>query len=177
MIPLLLLALALTAGSASAADRWLHVHVQGHDADAEEVHVNLPLSMIEAVLPTLEQHAFEAGQFRIGDELDGIDLRELLAAVRDAPDAEFVTVRSASETARVAKEAGFLVVHVDEKSGDRVRVRIPLEVVDALLGPDGQTIDLSAGLRRLAEFDGDLVSVESNDENVRIWIDTFAEIR
>lgn len=165
------LVLALAAAPALAQERWLRIHVQEHDGDAAEVNVNLPLSVLEAIIPTIEQHAFHDGMIDIGDELDGLDLRELLAAVRDAPDADFVTVRSDRESVRVAKEAGVLLVNVDSEDGEKVRVRMPMEVVEAMITDDPQRLDVAAGLRLLAEFGGDLVTVESDDANVRIWIE------
>ena len=49
---------------------------------------------------------------------------------------------------------------------------MPLEVVDAMVaGKDGE-LDLLAALEALADYDGDLVTVESEDSFVRIWIDS-----
>ena len=39
---------------------------------------------------------------------------------------------------------------------EQVRVRMPLDVVDAMLSGPNNELDLLAGLRRLSEFDGDL---------------------
>ena len=50
---------------------------------------------------------------------------------------------------------------------------MPLGVVEALLGDGTGGLDLGAALARLSEYDaGDLVTVESDDTSVRIWIDT-----
>ena len=52
--------------------------------------------------------------------------------------------------------------------------RLPMDVVEALIGDDPNELDLEAGLDALAAYDGeDLVAVESDDgESVRVWIDT-----
>ena len=168
------LALLLSLGTVSAAERWLHVRVQEGGTDGEQVNVNIPLSLVEAILPTINTHELSGGKLRLDgrDEFQGMDLREVLAALRDAPDADFVTVRGANESVRVAKERGYLVVHADEARGDRVRIRMPLEVVDAMVAGGNNELDLLAALRALAAFDGeDLVSVESDGSHVRIWID------
>jgi hypothetical protein len=166
--------LLLVSSLAVAQDRWLHVRVQEHGNSDATVNVNIPLSLIEALLPTIETDEFDGGVILLDDvDFEGVDLREALVALRDAPDAEFVTIQSRDETVRVAKEDGFLLVNADEDRGDRVRVRMPLSVVDAMLSPSGDRIDLIAGLRALSEFDGgDLVTVESDDETVRVWIDS-----
>ncbi len=172
-----LVALIALAGTVQASDRWLHVRVDGDD---EQVRVNIPLALIETMLPMIETDELHGGTLQFGHEfghgaLDDLDLREILTAIRDTPDADFVTVRDGNETVRIAKEAGFLLVDVNENRarGEQVEVRVPIEVVEALLGAGGGRLDLAAGLRALAAFDGQsLVSVESDDESVRVWIDS-----
>lgn len=171
---LLVTLVTAASGLAHADDRWLHVRVEEQGRSDASVNVNIPISLIEAFLPTIETDEFDGGIIRLDDvDFDGIDLHAALEALRDAPDAEFVTVQSDDETVRVVKENGFLLVNADERHGDRVRVRMPLAVVDAMVSADGRSINLLAGLRALSDFDGgDLVTVESKDETVRIWIDS-----
>ncbi len=169
----LLLTVVFTA-SVTAGDRWLHVRVEERGDDAERVSVNIPLAMIEAILPMIESEGLSHGRVHIDrGELEGIDLREVFKALRDSPDTNFVTVQSRDETIRVAKERGFLIVNVDEgENGDRVRVRMPMDVFEALVSGRGDELDLVAALHALSEYDGgDLVTVESDDETIRVWID------
>lgn len=168
---ILLLAVGLT--SAGTENRWLHIRVVEDNGNGENVSVNIPLSLVEAILPTIESNELHKGRVTLpASEIEGVDLREILEAIRDAPDANFVTVKDGDESVVVAKEQGFLVVRVDEDS-ERVRVRMPLDVVDAMLSGGGDEIDLLAGLMALSEYDsGDLVTVESDDTSVRIWIDS-----
>ena len=157
-----------------ASDRWLHVRVEETASQGEEsVNVNIPLQLVEAILPAIDTDEFSGGRFGWDEgEIEGIDIRQILQALRDAPDADYVTVKDHDESVRVAKEDGFLLVRVDENEGDRVRVKLPLAVVEALLGTEG-SVDLIAGLHALGEYTGgDLVTVESDDESVRIWIDS-----
>lgn len=121
------------------ADRWLHVSVVSTNAEGETVRINVPLSLAEKVLPTLHANKLRGGRVRMDDlEVSGVDLRALLEVLRDAPDNEFVTVESKDETVRVAKEKGYLIVKVDERTGsqDQVDVKIPFTVVEALLSGD-----------------------------------------
>ena len=170
----LVFTLAAAIGLAAAEDRWLHVRVEEGGSSPEKVSVNIPLQMVEAVLPLIEAEGFSGGKvhWRHWDhgQHDGFDLRAVLDALNESPDTNFVTVQSDGESVRVAKESGFIIVSVDEDD-DKIRVRLPLDVVDALLG-DGDEIDLVAGLRRLGDYGGDLVTVTSDDESVRIWIDS-----
>ena len=174
-------ALLLLASPAALAgdDLWLHIRVNETGKGGENVSVNIPISMVEAILPMIETEELRGGKLDLGrhsEHLAGLDLREILVALQETPDTNFVTVRSDDENVRVAKENGFLIVNVDEDD-ERVRVRVPLGVFEALIGEDNE-LNLIAGLRRLSEFDGgDLVSVQSNDETVRIWIDSDSEGR
>jgi len=169
---ILLLAIVFAAGPALAGERWLHVRVEGYDRASDWVNVNVPLSMVEALLPAIETDEFRGGRVRIDDmDIEGFDLIQMLEALREAPDAEFVTVRSDDELIRVAKENGFLKVTVDGHR-ERVRVMMPMEVVEALIGTGNGELDILAALRALGDhYDGDLVTVEGDDGTVRIWID------
>ena len=174
---LLILALASTAALAVSIDgRWLHIRVEQAHND-ESVSINVPLSLVASLLPLVETDEFRGGRIRIHDPWgeDGIDLREVMEAVREAPDAEFITVRERDKTLRVSKENGYLIVRTDEAGEDDdevVHIRLPLAVVDAMLARDNE-IDLMAGLEALADYDdGDLVMVRDGDEVVRIWIDS-----
>jgi hypothetical protein len=170
----LIAVLLLTAGPASASGSWLHVKVQDGGPEGERVSVNIPIQLVEAILPTIETDELKEGKILWDEtELEGIDLRELLKALQDAPDANFVTVEGSDESVKVAKENGLLVVRADDGGGDRVRVTMPLDVVDAMLGEDSSELDLLAALRALADYDGgDLVTVESDETLVRVWIDS-----
>ena len=171
------LMLVLGAGLTFAATdgHWLHVRVSESDADGEQVNVNIPLSVVRAILPAIETDEFRGGRIQLDSgEIDGIDLHEILKAFRESPDADFVTVNDGDEEVRVSKERGFLLVNVDGDD-ETIRVRLPLDVVEALLGDNEDELDLMAALNVLAEHDGDLVTVESSDESIRVWIDTNSD--
>lgn len=175
-IPAILILLLLPLTAVQAGERWLHVRVVEGGEDGERVSVNIPLGVIESVLPMISANELDGGKLNIDlDDMNGLDLGEILAALADSPDAVFVTVESEDESVRVAKEDGYLLVHVDERDGDeeKVRVRLPLAVAEALVTDDSDQLDLVAALRALEDYDGeDLVRVESRDELVRVWIDS-----
>ena len=176
----LLLAFGFASGIAAAADPWIHIRVDGSD-DGDNVRVNVPLKLVRTMITSVETDELQNGKIQIDDaEFDDIDLRAMLEAVRDTDDAEFVRIRDDEVEVRVAKEAGHLIVHVDPRAdGDeRVRVRLPMAVVEALLeGVEANgELNLEAAIDALAEFRGqDLVTVEGDGERVRIWVDDSAE--
>ena len=68
-----------SATAALAAERWVHVKVNETGEDGERVRVNIPLSLAEKVLPTINAHNLRNGKVRV-DEKDfhDVDLRTLL---------------------------------------------------------------------------------------------------
>jgi hypothetical protein len=107
--------------------------------------------------------------------MDDVDIRKIYASLKDAKDGEYVTVESISCDVRVAKENGFLVVkaHDKDKRDSQVFVRMPLQVVDALLSGKPDELSIVAALHVLAgQADTELVSVKDTEETVHIWVDS-----
>lgn len=174
------LAATLFCSLALAGDAWIHVSVDTTDANGESVRVSLPFSLVETLLPMVNVEPLQDGRLIIDDlDLEGIDIRAVLTELSAADDANFVRVRDGDETVSVSKKDGFLHVDVDSTGGgERVRVRMPLSIVDAMLPADGEpnSLDLAAGMRALSTFQGDLVTVQDGGETVRIWIDSSNSI-
>ncbi len=73
------------AALAMPADRWIHVRVTESAPDGDRVRINIPLSLAEAVLPTIKADKFCDGKVKVeGHALDQVDLRAILEAVRNA---------------------------------------------------------------------------------------------
>jgi hypothetical protein len=167
---------AAPAAMAATAERYLHITV--NDATkGESVNVNVPLSMAEKILPTLNKGNLHNGHVTIGStEMNDVDIRALLDALRTSPDNEFVTVKEKDQDVRVAKSNGNLVVHVRDgaKGGEKVDITIPMKVVDALLSnTKNNELDISAAIRALSDAgDALLITVEDASQHVRIWVDS-----
>jgi len=168
-----------TARSATA-ERYLHVRVDG-GAKGESVNVNVPLSMAAKILPTINHGDLHNGRVTISSsDLNDIDVRAILNAIRTAPDNEFVTVKSNENDVRVAKSNGNLIIHVRDtgkdagKNGQKVDVTIPMKVVDALFSTaKNNELDVAAALQALGDAgETMLVTVQDAEQNVKIWIDS-----
>ena len=167
----------IASAQAAETERWLHVRVENQVAKGEMVRVNLPLSLAEKVLPAINKDRLHNGRITIHEaEMNGVNLRALLDALRTTRDGEFVTVQGTSGDVRVVKQAGYLLVHVrgnKDATNKRVEIRMPLTVVDALLSSGSNELDLVAALRALgAQGDTELVSVKDEKSTVRIWLDS-----
>ncbi len=164
-----------TFGLAQAADQhWLHVRVND---DGEKVSLNLPITLIDAVLSNLDVDEFHDGILQIEDqEFD----REMIQAVYDAAvasdDGEFVSIEDGDESVHVLKKGDEIVVNIEDHH-DTIKVRIPLKVVEALLSnTKGNQLNIAAALRELSESDDNtLVTVDGEDETIRVWVDDSME--
>ena len=180
-----------TASSSSSSDRWLHVRVVSSDNKGETVRVNVPLDLAEKVLPAINKDRLHNGKVKIDNaDLEGIDCRALLEAIKTTKDGEFVTVQAHDSDVRVAKQGGYMLVHVTEKrwsegkdskeskgakmtEKSRVEVKVPMKVVEALFSAGKDELDVVAALRALsAHGDTELVSVKDEDNTVRVWLDS-----
>ena len=186
-------ATAQTAATSSTNDRWLHVRVISANDKGETVRVNVPLDLAEKVLPAINKDRLHNGKVRIDHaaDLDGVDCRALLDAIKNTKDGEFVTVQAHDSDVRVAKQGGYMLIHVTEKryaegkdgkeikdakmtEKSRVEVKVPMKVVEALFSAGKDELDVLAALRALSAHGGDteLVSVKDEDNTVRVWLDS-----
>ena len=179
----LLAAAALVAGVglapalAGTEGKWLHIRVLGQGERGESVKVNLPVAVLETMADAIEADHFSGGQIRISEgNIKPEQLRAVWQSLKSTEDMEFVTIESDDETVRIAKSDGMLLVKVNDarsrKASDKVDIKVPMQVVDALLqAPEGQ-LNVKAALQALVDYGGgDLVQVTDGDSHVRIWID------
>jgi hypothetical protein len=179
---------AATPATSSTSDRWLHVRVISTESKGETVKVNVPLELAEKVLPAINHDRLHNGKVKFNDsDMNGVDLKTILEALRSSKDGEFVTVQSSENDVRVAKQNGYMLVHVTEKHAtttkdgkegkpverNTVDVKVPMKVVDALFSAGKDELDITAALRALsAHGDTELVTVKSDDNTVRVWLDS-----
>jgi hypothetical protein len=177
---LCLLAAGITAMAmpaiAAPAEKYLHVNVQD-PTKGENVNINVTLAMAQAILPAINNHGLHGGKVTIrNSDMNDVDFRQLLDAVRTAPDNEFVTVKDHDSDVRVAKAGENIVIHVTDKKNkeEKVDITVPLKIVDALFSSEKNgELDLSAALRALSDAgDAFLVTVQDSAEKVRIWVDS-----
>jgi hypothetical protein len=173
------LAMGLVAGlpgiaDAQAATPWLHVRVE-EPGRQSKVHVNLPLTVVAAVLKAAPEKIASQGRIHFGPSgktVSVAEMRRIWTELRTAGDMELVSVEEKDETVKVARRGEIVEVHV-QKTGkkDAVRVEVPVAVVDALLSGEGDTLQIEAAVAELQKRRGEIVNVQDDDSTVRIWID------
>jgi len=166
-------ALLGAASAAYAGDRWIHIQVEDRSETDSHVDLQVPLALLTALMPAVESHVRSTGGVHLsGTSFDGVDLKTLWDGVKRAEDGELITVKDTDDAVRVSKKAGLVHVDVDEKgaSGSKVRLRLPVPLVEAIVG--GGAVDGDALVKALSSVpDGDLVTVDDEDSHVRIWLD------
>jgi len=182
----------LAQTSTAKTDQWIHVRVESKDNKGEVVRVNVPIEMAEKVLPAINKDGLHNGKVRIDSaHMEDVDVRALLDAIRTSKDGEYVTVQSNENDVRVAKSGGYLYIHVTDRSGEKhsdakastakgtpakeekVEIKVPMKVVDALFSAGKDELDVLAALRALAATgDIELVTVKDSENTVRVWIDS-----
>jgi translation elongation factor EF-1alpha len=164
---------------AGASTAWLHVRVEegAKGAKGSKVSVNLPLPVVEAVLQAAPDTIASKGRIKIGGKGDGhsfslVDLRRAWAELKNVGDTELVSVEQEDETVKVSRKGDVVQVRVSRADGeDKVRVDVPVSLVDAALSGDEDTIDVKALFKELSKRRGDVVQVNEADSKVRVWID------
>ena len=176
---LLVLVMGMPAAGAQSTqpERWLHVRVDSVDGKGEMVRVNMPLSLAEKLLPAVHNERLRDGKVTINtSEVNGVDLRAVLDAVRATRDGEFVTVQNKDTDVKVSKKEGYLYIYARENKAEkktRVEIKVPMSVVDALVSSGTNELDVLAAVRALSKHgDSELVVVKDDKNTVRVWLDS-----
>ena len=169
------LCLAVLPAASQEAKPWIHVHVTEGGDKPKNIRVNLPLSVVGMALEVAPEKIVEKGRVKLKNaDISIADIRRLWAALRNAGDVEFVNVEDGDQYVSIVREADLVLIKIDDlKDGKeaKVRVEIPVKVVDALFAAEGDDLDIAAALDRLQSERGDIIRVIDGDTHVRIWID------
>jgi hypothetical protein len=159
-------------GATSAA--WIHVRVEEPRKESK-VNVNLPLSVVEAVLSAAPETVSSKGHIHLhegGRDLSVSDLRRVWKELRASGETEIVSVEQKDQVVKVSKHGDRVQILVENPSEkETVHVEVPVAMVDALLAGEGSELNIRAALAELQKLRGDLVQVKDADSTVRIWID------
>jgi len=183
-----------TTNSSGKSEQWIHVRVESKEEHGETVRVNVPVEMAAKVIPAINKNNLHDGKVHIDSmHTNDVDLLAILDAVRSSRDGEYVTVQGSDNNVRVAKSAGYLYIHVTDKSKgkqaaakdgktgakdaaaheSKVEIKVPMKVVDALFSAGKDELDIVAALKALsAHGDTELVTVKDDENTVRVWVDS-----
>jgi 2,4-dienoyl-CoA reductase-like NADH-dependent reductase (Old Yellow Enzyme family) len=173
---------AIEASAGGSA--WLHIRVDetngGKAGKGSKVRVNVPLAVVEAVLESAPQKFVDKGRIKLDmgkndHDLSLEEMRRIWKELKDAGDTELVSVEDGDEHVTVARKGDLVQVRVtNAKDQEQVHVDVPVNLVDAVLAGDAESVDVQAVIRELRSRRGDIVRVTDQNSAVRIWIDEAA---
>jgi hypothetical protein len=151
---------------------WIHVEVR--EGDETQATINLPLSMAGVALglsnEMIQEH--HPGLTVEGSEVTISSFRQLWNDMRAAGDTEYLAAKDDDGSLRIFRKGDTVHIDGDGSDGEKLRVRVPVAVMDALLSGEGDELNIPAAVSRLAELGkGDLVQVEDGEDFVRVWIE------
>lgn len=150
---------------------WIHVHVDEAGDDGSKVSINLPLSIAEIAMSMAPDDIISDGKIRIDDhDVTVPQLRAMWNELRDTGDGQFVTVEG-DENISISRKGDRILILVDSKDDENVRVDVPVSLVDALLSSEGDELNVRAALTELSKERGDILTVRNGEDTVRIWVD------
>jgi hypothetical protein len=154
------------------SSHWLHVAVDT-GAAGEQVKVNVPLKLVETVLPMIEEQELIKGKVKFDElPLTVPQMREIWQTLKAEGDFEIASVQEADMDLRIFMEGDYLYIRSAEDAEQNVQVTLPSQVVDALLGGERDELDLMAAAKALASTDTEeLVRIRDGEETVRVWVD------
>lgn len=172
LITSLLFFLTALCPAQSMEAQWLHVRVESPDEE-ESVKVNVPLSLVETVLPMIETEEFQRGRVQIdSEEITVPEMREIWEVVKAQGDYELASISTKDTSVRISIEGDTFFIRSREGSASDVLVTLPTRVVDALLSGEGEELNISSAVQALAASGGgELVSVKDGNTTVRVWLD------
>ena len=153
---------------------WMHLEVTEKGGDPGTVKVNLPVSLIDTALNMVKDKQLKEGRLKLDHtEISVAEMRQLWGELKNAGNAEFVSVEKKDETVRIGREGSFVLIKVrNTKNTEKVDIKMPVSVVDALLSGPGDELNLKAALSSMkAGNSGEILTVSEPDTQVRLWID------
>ena len=167
-------ALILTGSPAMATDRdviWLRVEVKDQGGEHQKVKLNVPLSLIEVVVDSIDKREFMS---HLEEGHTSLDIPKLWREIRKMRTSEFVTVESEKDHVRVWKDDEFFRVNVQEEgfSQPNIEVKLPLSVMDYIFESRGKDLDFQGLVDQLrGHLPLTLVTAKHDDDSVKIWLE------
>lgn len=170
LLPLMVLSAAPTQAAGKSVI-WMRVEVNDQGGEHTKAKINLPLSLIEVVIDSIDKRDFMA---EIKQGHPSLDIPKLWREIRKMEGGEFVTIESDKENVRVWKDSEFFRITVKQggQAEPNVEVKLPLAVMDYLFETDGKELSFENLVEKLrGHLPLTVVQVQHEDEHVKIWLE------
>jgi hypothetical protein len=166
-----LAAVATAQPAVAQSTVWLNVEIREPNADGPKVRINVPVSMMEMVVDSMDT----AKIFREMHDTGGIDLAALWRTLKDTDTEEFIRIDHEDATIQVFKADYTLRVVVQEAGyGEpNIQVNVPFAIMDYIVeGADNAEFRLSELIERLrGHLPLVLIEATQTDEIVKVWLE------
>lgn len=164
----ILLLTAVLPSTLLAGERYFHLKVESRIGAEKSVEMNLPVSVLAKAAPLFPDRPVRARRI----ELCGyrIKVSEFRQTWRTLAEGRVVDLAQNDTRLRIHKSGGWFIA--EASNHEQARVRIPAPVIDALLDSSGDRLNFAAAAQTLAASrNGEVMSVVTDDDVVRMWID------
>ena len=171
--PIAIFCLFLFESTAHASDTaWLHLRIE-EAGTGETVKVNLPLSVVETLLPLVQEKHLTESRARLQEKGFTVsELRAMWKTLRAEGDVMLAEMQSSGTDFQVFIEDDSLHVRSKEGAKENIDIRIPAPVLDALLSGQGEEINLLAAVQALQQMGTqEIVSIRDGNKTIRVWVD------
>ena len=172
----LALAGALLAGwwsqpiqAASDSVIWMRIEAN-HMDERGHVKVNLPLSLIEVVVDSIDKRDFMA---ELEEDHPSLNIPKMWREIRKMDVDEFITVESDKENIKVFKDRDYFRINVTESgySEPNIDVKLPLELMDYIF-EGRKEFDFQELVGRLrGHLPLTVVTAKHEGADVKIWLE------
>lgn len=157
---------AATATVAATGVAWIDVKEGGRDG--HRIVLPVPLLLAETAASFVPQKELNLELGEAAAHLGAA--REVLQALAQAPDGEYVRVEEKDQQVLIEKVGDTLRVEVHGRDGEDVTVNVPLKAVSEIIDREGRISPARAvRLLRHARF-STLVDVHQGDQHVKITV-------
>ncbi|HUF17128.1 MAG TPA: hypothetical protein VMS12_03685 [Thermoanaerobaculia bacterium] len=167
----------LVSMPALGADLWLHLRSESQNGRRNRVVINLPVRALEKALPMIPREVSRNCELRFSEvRITPGELRAVVQQLRVAPSGAEVRLTPDDTELAFRREGDVLQISGTShwRRGLNGTVRVPFDLAEALLGGEGD-LDFRAAVELLVRRGaGEIVLINHEDHNVRIWVDQSA---
>ena len=149
----------------------MRVEVLDQGGEHQKVKVNVPLSLIEVVIDSIDKREFMS---QIEEDHPSLDIPKLWREVRKMEGSDFITVESDKANVRVWKDRQYFRINVQEEgfSEPNVEVKLPLAIMDYVFETRSKDLNFQDLVDQLrGHLPITLVTAKHDDATVKIWLE------
>ncbi len=164
----LIAVLVVCSAPIRAADEGKVLHLK--------IDVTVPQAMVEKDLPVINHGNLHQGKLAFGQgKINGMDFSGILAAMRNAPPGQFITIDSGPRHLQIGRDGENLVIKATGGTAGQqeMNISVPFAILQALFSLGKGQLDLMSAAKSFFELNQPVKMTLSNGQaNVQISVET-----